>query len=185
MTTDPQTTPQTTPQARGAQIRPRWRLRGRTRKTVLVLHILAAAAWFGVDIMVAVFVLAGWFSGDDGVRAVAYQALGTFALWPMLVSGLTSLGTGVLLGLGSRYGLVRYWWVAVKLALNLVLCGLIIVLLRPELGRLGPYGRELADGTAGEHDVSQLFFPPAVSLSALSFATALAVFKPWGRLRRR
>jgi uncharacterized membrane protein len=161
------------------------RLRGRTRKAVLVVHILAAAAWFGVDILVAVFVLAGWLSGDDGVRAVAYQALGTFVFWPMLISGLLSLVSGVVLGLGSKYGLVRYRWVAVKLVLNVVLCTLILLLLRPELGELATYGRQLAAGTAGERDVSQLFYPPAVSLAALTLATVLSVFKPWGRLRRR
>jgi hypothetical protein len=161
-----------------------WRLRGRARKTVLVAHILSVGTWVGVDVLVAVLVLAGWFSGDTAVRAAAYQALGTFVVWPMLTAGLASLVTGVVLGLGSRYGLVRYWWVAVKLALNVVLCTLIVVLLRPELGEVAEYGRAVAAGTAGDQDLSTLFFPPAVSLAALTLATVLSVAKPWGRLRR-
>jgi hypothetical protein len=165
--------------------RPRWRLRGNTRKTVLILHILAAGTWIGVDVLVGVFVLSGWLSGDTAIRAIAYQALGTFVVWPMLIAGLTSLVTGVILGLGSKYGLVRYWWVAVKLALNLVLCLLIVVLLQPELGEVAAHGRALAAGTADDRDMSTLFFPPAVSLSALTLATVLAVAKPWGRVRRR
>jgi hypothetical protein len=28
---------------------------------------------------------------------------------------VVALASGVLLGLGSKYGLVRYWWVTVKL----------------------------------------------------------------------
>ena len=103
----------------------------------------------------------------------------------MLVSGLVSLVTGVILGVGSKYGLVRYWWVAVKLVLNVVLCALILVALQPGLGGITRYGRDLAAGTAAERDVSDLFFPPIVSLSALTFATILSVAKPWGRLRRR
>jgi hypothetical protein len=161
-----------------------WRLRGRTRKTVLVTHILAVGTWVGIDVLVGVLVLAGWLSGDPAVRGAAYQALGTFVVWPMLAAGVTSLLTGVILGLGSKYGLVRYWWVAVKLVLNLVLCTLILVLLRPELGELAEYGRALAAGTAAERDLGNLFFPPAVSLSALTLATVLSVAKPWGRLRR-
>ena len=162
-----------------------FRLRGRTRKTVLILHILSVGSWVGVDVIVAVLVLTGWLSSDPSVRGLAYQALGTFVGWPMLVSALVSLVTGVLLGLGSKYGLVRYWWVAVKLALNLVLCTLILIALQPGLGEIAQYGRDLAAGTAIERDMSDLFFPPIVSLSALTFATILSVAKPWGRLRKR
>jgi hypothetical protein len=46
------------------------------------------------------------------------------------------------------------------------------------------HGRLLAAGTESPIDVSQLFFPPAVSLATLTFATFLGVFKPWGRLRK-
>ena len=161
-----------------------FRLRGRTRKTVLILHILSVGTWVGVDVIVAVLVLTGWLSGDSSVRGLAYQALGTFVVWPMLVSGLVSLVTGVLLGLGSKYGLVRYWWVAVKLVLNLVLCTLILIALQPGLGDVAQYGRDLAAGTATDRDMSDLFFPPIVSLCALTFATILSVAKPWGRLRK-
>jgi len=162
-----------------------FRLRGRTRKTVLILHILSVGTWVGVDVIVAVLVLTGWLSTDPSTRGLAYQALGTFVVWPMLVSGLVSLATGVILGLGSKYGLVRYWWVAVKLVLNVVLCALILIALQPELGDVAQYGRDLAAGTATGRDVSDLFFPPIVSLSALTFATVLSVAKPWGRLRKR
>ena len=162
-----------------------FRLRGRTRKTVLILHILSVGSWVGVNVIVAVLVLTGWLSSDPSVRGLAYQALGTFVGWPMLVSALVSLVTGVLLGLGSKYGLVRYWWVAVKLALNLVLCTLILIALQPGLGEIAQYGRDLAAGTTTERDMSDLFFPPIVSLSALTFATILSVAKPWGRLRKR
>ena len=72
-----------------------------------------------------------------------------------------------------------------RLALNLVLCTLIVVALQPGLGEVAQYGRDLAAGTATERDMSDLFFPPIVSLSALTLATILSVAKPWGRLRKR
>jgi hypothetical protein len=166
------------------QARRPWRLRGRARKGMLIAHLLSAGIWIGVDLLVAVFVLVGWFSDDAGLRSVAYQALGSFVLWPMLVSALVCLATGVVLGLGSKYGLVRYWWVAVKLVLNLVLAVLIIVLLRPGMDEVVAYGRSVGAGEPTAFDASGLFFPPAVSLSALTFATILSVAKPWGRLRK-
>ena len=39
-------------------------------------------------------------------------------------------------GWGRDRGLVRYWWVAVKLALNLILCTLILVALRPSMSNV-------------------------------------------------
>jgi hypothetical protein len=163
----------------------RWPLGRRTRQTVLVVHIVSAGAWIGIDVIVGVLVLAGWFGGDDGSRGIAYQALSRFVVWPMLTAGLTCLATGLLLGMATKWGLLRYWWVAVKLTLNLVLCTLILVALQPGMAEVGEYGEALqAGGSPDDAVVSQLFFPPAVSLTALSLATVLAVMKPWGRTRR-
>jgi hypothetical protein len=162
-----------------------WRLNRRWRRVTLVLHIFASGAWIGIDVVVAVLVLTGWFGGDVEVRSLAYRALATFVVWPMLTCGLVCLGTGSVLGLGSKWGLVRYWWVAVKLVLNLVLCTLIVLVLQPGMGQVGDYGRDLLTGSADSSSVSTLFFPPAVSLTALALATALAVARPWGRIGSR
>ncbi len=157
----------------------------RWRRGFLVLHIIAGGAWIGIDVMVAVLVWTGWFGADAAVRGLAYRALAAFAVWPMLTAGLVCLATGVVLGLGTKWGLLRYWWVAVKLFLNLVLCALIIVALEPGMAEVARYGRDLTDGSEPPSAISSLFFPPAVSLTALTVATVLGVVKPWGRIRRR
>jgi hypothetical protein len=149
----------------------------------LVVHLISAGAWIGIDVIVGVLVLAGRFGHDAAARGIAYQALGMFVVWPMLVAGLTCLASGLVLGVGTPWGLIRYWWVAAKLALNLVLCTLIIVVLRPGMADVRAYGRDLSAGAPTHGSVSTLFFPPAVSLTVLSLATVLAVFKPWGRIR--
>jgi hypothetical protein len=174
----------TTTRPRPAVARARWPLGRRTRLAVLTVHLLAACAWIGIDVVVAVLVVAGWFGDDPALRGAAYQALATFVVGPMLTAGLASLVTGLLLGLGTKWGLLRYWWVAVKLVLNVVLCTLIVLALQPGMSAVGAYGRALTDGQDPTGDVANLFFPPAVSLTALSLAVVLAVFKPWGRLRR-
>lgn len=161
-----------------------WRLSGKARKLTLFVHILSAGTWIGVDVVVAVLVCVGWFSSDTQNQATAYQALGLVAVWPMLVSGLTCLVSGVLLGLGSKYGLVRYWWVAIKLVLNVGLTVLVFFALRPGMAETVEFGRALGAGTPTGSAPSDMFFPPAVSLTALSFATYLSIFKPWGRTPR-
>ncbi len=169
---------------RPAAAAPRRRLGRGLRRTTLFVHIVSAGAWVGIDVIVAVLVLAGRFGGDTATRGIAYQALGLFIVWPMLISGLTCLVSGLILGIGTKWGLVRYWWVAAKLVINVVLCTLIVVLLQPGMDDIRAYGRDLSAGAPTHGSVSSLFFPPAVSLTALSIATFLSVFKPWGRIRR-
>lgn len=175
------TTAQAAPADRPREVR--LPLGRRLRKATLALHIAAAGAWIGIDVIVAVLVLTGWFSGDVTVRSLAYRALATFVVWPMLTTGLVSLVSGLVLGLGTAWGLLRYWWVGVKLALNLVLCSLIVLVLQPGMDQVARYGQDLLTGHPDSGRVSTLFFPPAVSLTALTLATVLAVFKPWGRIR--
>ena len=154
-------------------------------KAALVAHIIASGAWIGIDVIVAVLVITGRFGGDPALRSLAYRALAAFVVWPMLAAGLLSLATGLVLGLAATWGLLRYWWVAVKLALNLVLCTLILVVLQPGMDEVDGYGRDLLAGSPDPAAVSNLFFPPTVSLTTLILATMLAVVKPWGRIRRR
>jgi hypothetical protein len=93
--------------------------------------------------------------------------------------------TGILLGLGSKYGLVRYWWVASKLVLNLLLATLIVTALRGEVANAAGLGGELALGADLDWNFTNMIYPPIVSPTALTIAFLLAIFKPWGRIRRR
>jgi hypothetical protein len=161
-----------------------WRLGATARKTILLVHIASAGAWLGIDVVMAVLVVAALGSDDDGTKALAFRALELVAVGPLLATGLLCLLTGVLLGLGSRYGLVRYWWVAVKLVLNLLLTGLVLVALAPEVAAHATQARQFAAGEPASLAVGQLIFPPIVSPTALLVAMALAIFKPWGRIRR-
>jgi hypothetical protein len=123
-------------------------------------------------------------SGDDLGAASAIASTGAFATWPLAIVGLLCLGSGVLLGTGSKYGLVRYWWVAVKLVLNVVLVTLVVFLLIPELGPVADSARASLDDGGALPDLSNLAFPPVVSTTMVLFAMTLSVFKPWGLVRR-
>jgi hypothetical protein len=136
-------------------------------------------------VTVGVLVLTGWFGDQVQMRSLAYQALAAFVVWPMLTAGLVCLAGGLVLGLGTKWGLVHYWWVVVKLVLNVVLCTLMVLVLEPGMGEVAAYGQGLLSDGADPATVSTLFFPPAVSLTALSLATVLAVCKPWGPIRAR
>jgi uncharacterized membrane protein len=159
-------------------------LRGRLRKTVLLIHVVAGGTWFGLDVAMAVLVFTAIGTDDAATRAHALQSLALITVWPMLTAAVVSLITGGVLGLGSRYGLVRYWWVLIKLVLNLILAALIIFSLRGEITEIAAIGRQLAAGQPTGWDFTDMLFPPIVSPTALTIAFILAIFKPWGPIRR-
>ena len=139
-----------------------WRLGARTRKGVLVVHIVSAGVWIGIDVVMAVFIFTALLVDDDNTKALCFLALELFAVWPLLTTGLICLASGVVLGLGTKYGLVRYWWVAIKLVLNIVLSALVLIALRPEVSRAAEQGWRFAAGEPASLVVGNLIFPPIV-----------------------
>lgn len=158
-----------------------WRLGVNARRAVLIAHIASAGAWLGVDVAMAVVIGTVLTADDPGTRASSLQVLELITVWPLLACGLTCLATGVVLGLGSKWGLLRYRWVTVKLGLNLLLTALVPVALRPEVTRLADEARRWAAGEAVTYDLSNLVYPPIVSPALLLVAITLSVVKPWGR----
>ena len=152
------------------------------RKALLLFHVLSSVSWIGVDLAMGVLAYRGLATDDPAELAVIYRALEMFCVPLLLTLGLLSLGSGIWLGLGTRFGLVRYWWVLVKLAISLVLLTLVLVALRPTLLE-GAAQATVVDASLPERltDVSRnMLFPPVVSTTMLAFVTWLAVYKPWG-----
>ena len=156
-----------------------------TRRWLLMLHILCGVGWMGADVVLALLVVTTRVSDDGTTVAAIYTTLRLAIPWtvPFLASGM--LVTGVLLGWGTKYGLVQWWWVLVKLGIGIVLTLLVFVALVPGaldlpqgLTGTGEQVRDAA-GDAG----TGLMYPPFVSFAALAFALVLSVLKPWGRTR--
>ena len=157
----------------------------RTRKAVLTFHIATAGSWLGIDVVIAVFVFTGLSTADPHTAVLSYEALRAVAVWPLLTVGLLCLISGVVLGLGTRYGLLRYWWVAAKLAINVVFVTLVPLALEPAVSQAVTESRVTADGHVTADVARNLLFPPIVSPTGLLIAMILAVFKPWGRIGAR
>lgn len=161
------------------------RLSRGARRFTLFLHVLVTLSWIGVDLVIGVLSFTGLSTDDPRTMAVAYTAISMFGAPLLLTLGLATLATGVVLGLGTRYGLLRYWWVAIKLVISIVLTVLVLLALRPTLHD-GAVAAKVVDATLPER-LSQvrfnMVFPPLVSTTALVFAAWLGTYKPWGRIR--
>lgn len=165
---------------------PGWRLSPRQRKVTLLVHIVSGIGWMGADIVLFLLLLTGLTTDDGAVAAACYIAVGVFVPVAVPVFCLGMLGSGVLLGWGSKWGLLRYWWVTIKLAFALIMTVLVFVSLVPGINDLAQ-----PDATASADTVrdtlgsapTELMYPAVVSFTMLGIATVLSIFKPWGRTR--
>ena len=90
-----------------------------TRRAVLTLHIVALASGCSATSRrsLAINVRAATTS-DPQLAASAYELLSMFPVLFGIPLSMTSLVTGLVLGLGSKWGVLRYRWVTAKLLLN-------------------------------------------------------------------
>ena len=156
---------------------PRMRLTPRTRQAVVVLHVIASVALLGqvwVNMVLALFAMA---TVDAGAARVAYSFLQVFVFTSAIPFTMLSLLTGVVLGVGSKWGVLRYRWVSAKLVL-LVLTVLVGITVQ------GPLLEQLvvapSPGARWAHAAAA-----GLQFVMLVVATWLSVFKPGGRFRRR
>jgi hypothetical protein len=162
-----------------------WRLTPAARNTVLVLHVIMGISWMGVDIALFALLMTARTTHDASLVVSGFNAIGVIVPLAVPPLSLGILGTGLILGLGTRWGLIHYWWVLVKLLLSMIMTALVYLSLLPAIRGTAI----LSDLTLSADAVraslgplpTMLMFPPIVSFLMLATATILSIFKPWRR----
>jgi hypothetical protein len=172
-----------------APARPSGRLPRRRRNLLLTVHIVVAVGALGTDAILLTLGVTGLVSGDGELVRAAYLAMDLLVAVVLVPLALAALLTGVLLGLGTRWGLVRHWWVLAKLTLTIVLATAAVFLLRPSLNEAAASALALPTAELAGAGIGQVAVraatAPAVGVLLLTTAVVLAVFKPRGRTRFR
>ncbi|MFD8543543.1 DUF2269 domain-containing protein [Streptomyces sp. NPDC059649] len=149
------------------------------RRALLVLHVAVSVSWLGLTLGLLALSITGWTTRSPEMAAAAYRAMKVFGDWLVLPLAFGALITGLVLSLGTPWGLARHRWVYVKFWLTLVTVLLSVFALRPGIDRLAA---EAAAGTPVP-DIG-LVIAPAVASATYFFLTAISVLKPWGPTRR-
>ncbi len=154
----------------------------RTRRAVLVLHVVVSVGWLGLTAALLALGIAGAASRDRGTAGAAYPAMRILVDWLVPPVSLLSLVSGLVLALGTHWGLARHRWVLTKFWLTLAATAASILALRPVIGRAAD---AVVAGLAVPAGGRDLVIAPSVALTLYVFITAISVTKPWGRTRRR
>jgi hypothetical protein len=162
-----------------------WRLTPAVRKTVLVIHAISGISWMGVDIALFVLLMTARTTNDATLVISGFNAIRMIVPVAVPPLSLSILVTGLILGLGTPWGLVRYWWVLVKLILSLIMIVLVFFSLVPAINSLAVPSATSVSAEAVRASLgpapTMLMFPPIVSFLMLGIATVLSIFKPWRR----
>ncbi|WP_444947373.1 hypothetical protein [Micromonospora ureilytica] len=162
-------------------LKPRFPRLGRTRRKVwLTLHVGIGVGWLGISTGMLLLAIIGATADSHELQHGAYLLLSKFEILLAIPSVFLTIITGVVMSLGTPWGLLKHTWVLVKLVIALVL---------PFLAFFeGPWIEELEARSAPnliETGTTGMLLIGAMGLFAalLWTATILSVFKPWGRTR--
>ncbi|MFJ8596113.1 DUF2269 family protein [Streptomyces sp. NPDC093598] len=150
------------------------------RRAALVVHVIASAGWLGLSLGLLALGITAATDGSPATVEASVRAMKLFADWLLLPAAFLTLLSGLLLSLGTVWGLARYRWVYTKFWLTLATTTATVFALRP-----GVNSAVTAVAAGGPlPDAGDVLFGPVVSLSAYVFMTVISVLKPWGPTRR-
>ncbi|NEB36813.1 DUF2269 domain-containing protein [Streptomyces sp. SID14515] len=144
------------------------------RRGVLVAHVAVSVSWLGLTVGLLTLGLTAFLTADPATASAATRAMKVFGDWLVVPVALLSLVSGLVLALGTPWGLARHRWVWTKFWLTLITTGLSIFSLRPGI-----------DAAVADEVVDiNLVIAPSVATATYLFITAISVLKPWGLTRR-
>ena len=149
------------------------------RKFLLTLHIICSLGWAGAVAVFVVLDLAA-LTGEQ-IELSRLLWLGFQAtVWSLLIPlALGSLLTGVVLALGTKWGLICHYWVLLKLVLTLFATVILVLYTHT----IDPLAEIAADPVMSGVQMPSALLHTGGALVVLALATILAVYKPRGMTR--
>ena len=154
-------------------------------KLLLTAHIMVSVGWLGIVVAKLVLGLVAITSGSPDTAAALYVSMGVVnrAFPPVAIATIVS---GVLLSLGTKWGLLQHYWVVTKLLLTV---GVIVTAVQLSDSHVQQSIAPLSGQALAESPIVGLAAMPSTPLIALSvahvlmlgLATVLSVYKPWGK----
>jgi hypothetical protein len=148
------------------------------RRFTFTTHITSSIGWVGAVLAFLVLAIIG-FTSDDPLKVRGAYLLMAPAAWFVLVPlAHASLLSGIVLSLGTTWGLFRYYWVVLKLGIT----AFATVILLIYMGTFRQMAGVAADPVVDLEVVRNAspIVHAIVALVLLVSATVLGVYKPFG-----
>jgi len=150
------------------------------RKLALTAHIISSVGWLGAIGGFLALAVAGLTGRDARIVGAAYLGMELTAWFVIVPLAFASLVTGLIVSLGTHWGLFRHYWVLLKFVLTSFATILLMVHMRA-ISVLAGVARETRLSTVDVRRLQiQVVGDASAALLALIVATTLGVYKPRG-----
>lgn len=150
------------------------------RKLALTAHLVTSVGWLGAVAGFLALAVRGLTSQEPQMAQAAPLAMEVLAWLVIVPLAFASFFTGLVSSLGTSWGLLRHYWVVIKLVVTL-LSTLFLLLHVGPIDTLAAAAREAnASGADLDGIRVQLVVDAGAALLVLLVATALGVYKPRG-----
>lgn len=150
------------------------------RKLALAVHLTMSVGWIGAAGAYLALAVAAQVGDEDGTVRSAWIAMELVGWWVLVPLSVGTLVTGVVMALGTPWGLLRHYWVVLSLTLT-VLATVVLVLHMPDVSDLADIARR-AD-TAELQALGSDLGHSGLGLVLLLAILVLKVYKPKGLTR--
>jgi DMSO/TMAO reductase YedYZ heme-binding membrane subunit len=154
----------------------------RLRKFALAAHITLAVGWIGAVAGYIALDVAAATSQDAQTLRAAYLAMEVIAWYVIVPLALASLLSGLVMSVGTRWGLFRRYWVLISLLLTIIATVVLLV----ETQTISYFADMAADPTTSGDELRTLGSTLVHSVGGtvvLLVIVVLNVYKPRGMTR--
>jgi len=145
------------------------------RKFALTAHLTGSAGWIGAVIAYLALVITAMTSQDAQTLRTAWMAMKLIGWYVIVPLSIASLLTGIVISLGTPWGLFRHYWVLFSLALTLFAT----VVLLQHMNTVSFYAGVVAEnGSAAVIGLRGELLHAGIGLLVLLVVQVLNVYKP-------
>lgn len=151
-------------------------------KLLKLLHLLCNFMWIGGGISM-MLLLMGTLPQESHELYMKSVALKKIDDWLIITGASGCVITGLVYGIGTKWGFFRQRWITVKWVLTIFMVGTGTFLMGPcvngNVYNVNDIAKYTLDNTTFWHNVDQIVFWGIIQIIVLFFTVAISVYKPW------
>lgn len=148
------------------------------RRAALLAHVIASVGWTGAILAYLAFAVVAVRGRDPELMRAAYLVMDPVQRWALVPLAGAALLTGLIMSLGTSWGLIRHWWVIFKLLLTTFATVVLVLNTTGRVAALTEAARQ--PGLLGSDGLNAQINHATIGLAILLVVAALGVYKPRG-----
>ncbi len=151
------------------------------RRINLIAHLSSSLGWFGSVLVFTILAITALNITDNQITSSLLISL-KYTTWLVILPlCFASLATGVIQAIGTKWRLLKHYWIIVKLILTIISTLLLILHLAPiDVMANGA----LVTGSLSKNltiDLMSIISKAGAAILALLAITTISIYKPWGK----